>query len=82
MSIVRLTVKQEMVLNLICLFPECKEKCNFSNNSSNVLYYGTLHRVNFKPMDVICQKWYLYQACSVTELHITEGADYTDLSIT
>ena len=56
MSTVRLIVKQEMVLNLICLFPECKEKCNFSNNSSNVLYYGTLHRVNFKPMDVICQK--------------------------
>ena len=48
MSIVRLIVKQEMLLNLI--FPECKEKCNFSNNSSNVLYYGTLHRVNFKPI--------------------------------
>ena len=43
-------VKPEMVLNLIYLFPECKEKCNFSNNSSNVLYYGTLHRVNFKPI--------------------------------
>ena len=81
MSIVRLIVKQEMVFNLIYLFPECKEKCNFSNNSSNVLYYGTLHRVNFKPRDVICQKWYFYQACSVTKLHITEGADYTDLSI-
>ena len=51
MSIVRLIVKQEIVLNLIYLFPECKEK------------------------------WYLYQACSVTELHITEGADYTDLFI-
>ena len=50
MSIVRLIVKQEMVLNLIYLFPECKEKCNFSNNSSNVLYYGTLHLVNFKPI--------------------------------
>ena len=46
MSIVRLIVKQEIVLNLIYLFPECKEKCNFSNNSSNVLYYSTLHRVN------------------------------------
>ena len=46
MSIVRLIVKQEIVLNLIYLFPECKEKCNFSNNSSNVLYYGNLHRVN------------------------------------
>ena len=45
MSIVRLIVKQELVLNL---FPEWKEKCNFSNNSLNVLYYGTLHRVNFK----------------------------------
>ena len=46
MSFVRLIVKQEMVL-LIYLFPECKEKkkkkCNFSNNSLNVLYYGTLH---------------------------------------
>ena len=30
---------------------------------------------------MICQKLYLYQACSVTELHITEGADYTDLFI-
>ena len=50
MSIVRLIVKQEIVLNLIYLFPECKEKCNFSNNSSNVLYYGTLHTVNFKPI--------------------------------
>ena len=51
MSIVRLIVKQEMVLNLIYLFPECKEKCNFSSSkSSNVLYYGTLHRVNFKPL--------------------------------
>ena len=38
MSIVHLIVKQEMVL-------ECKEKCNFSKNSSNVLYYGTLHLV-------------------------------------
>ena len=26
-------------------------------------------------------KWYLNQACSVTELHITKGADYTDLFI-
>ena len=47
MSIVRLIVKQEMVLNL---FSECMEKCNFSNNSSNVLHYGTLHRVNLKPI--------------------------------
>ena len=23
-----------------------------------------------------CQKWDLYQECSVTELHITKGADY------
>ena len=50
MSIVRLIVKQEMVFNLIYLFPEYKEKCNSWNNSSNVLYYGTLHRVNFKPI--------------------------------
>ena len=50
MNIVRLIVKQEMVLNLIYLFQKCKEKCNFSNNSSNVLYYGTLHLVNFKPI--------------------------------
>ena len=50
MSIVRLIIKQEMVLNLIYLFPECKEKCNFSNNSLNALYYSTLHRVNFKPI--------------------------------
>ena len=50
MGIVRLIVKQEMVLNLIYLFPECKGKCNFSNNSLDVLYYGTLHRVNFKPI--------------------------------
>ena len=71
MSIVRLIVKQEMVLNITYLFPECKEKCNFSNNSSNVLYYDTLHRVNLKPI------W----TCSVTELHITKGADYTDLFI-
>ena len=42
--------KQKMVLNLIYLFPECKEKCNFLNNSLNVVYYGTLHRVNFKPI--------------------------------
>ena len=48
MSIVRLIVKQELVLNLIYLFPERKEKSNFSNNSLSVLYYGTLHRVNFK----------------------------------
>ena len=48
MSIVRLIVKQELVLNLIYLFPEWKGKCNFSNNSLNVLYYGTLHRVNFE----------------------------------
>ena len=45
MSTVRLIVIQEMALNLIYLFPECKEG-NFPNNSSNVLYYGTLHRVN------------------------------------
>ena len=50
MCIVRLIVTQEMVLNLIYLFPECKEKCNFSNKSLNVLYYGTLHRVNFNPI--------------------------------
>ena len=50
MRIVRLIVKQEMVLNLIYLFPECKEKSNFSSHSSNVLYYGTLHTVNFKPI--------------------------------
>ena len=50
MSIVRLIVKQEMVLNLIYLFPECKEKCNFSNNSLKILYYGTLLRVNFKQL--------------------------------
>ena len=50
MSIFRLIVKQEMVLNLIYLFPECKEKCNFSDNSSNVLYHGTLHRMYFKPI--------------------------------
>ena len=25
------------------IFPECKGKCNFSNNSINVPYYGTLH---------------------------------------
>ena len=81
MSIVRLIVKQEMVVNLICLFPECKEKCNFLNNSSNVLYYGTLQSELYTNMDMICQKWYLYQACSVTELHITEGADYIDLFI-
>ena len=43
MSILRLIVKQEMVLNLIKLFPECKEKCNFSNNSSNVLSTKSLH---------------------------------------
>ena len=64
MSIFRLIVKQELVLNLIYLFPEWKEKCNFSNNSFDVLYYGTLDRVNFKTyMDMICQKWELYQAC-------------------
>ena len=28
---------------------------------------------------MICQKWYLYQACSVTELHIAEGVDNIDL---
>ena len=50
MSIVRLIVKQEIVLNLIYIFLERKEICNFSNNSLNVLYYGTLHRVNFKPI--------------------------------
>ena len=30
---------------------------------------------------MICQKWYFYQAWSVSELHITEGADYTELFI-
>ena len=29
MSIVRLIVKQEIVLNLIYLFPECKENATF-----------------------------------------------------
>ena len=48
MSIVCLIVKQELVLNLVYLFPEWNEKCNFSNNSLNVLYYGTLHSVSFK----------------------------------
>ena len=24
--------------------------CKLSNNSRNVLYYGTLHRVNFRPI--------------------------------
>ena len=52
MSIVRLIVKQEMALNLIYIFPECNEKCNFSNNSLNVLYYGTLDRVNLKPIRI------------------------------
>ena len=60
MSILRLIVKQEMVLNLIYLFPECKEKCNFSNNSLNVLNYGTLHRVDYTHVDMVCQKWDLY----------------------
>ena len=50
MSIVCLIVKEEMVRNLIYLFPECKKKCNFSNNNLDVLYYGSLHRVNFKPI--------------------------------
>ena len=50
MSIFCLIVKQEMVLNLIYLFPECKEKYNFSSNSSNVLYNGTLQIVYFKPI--------------------------------
>ena len=48
MSIVRLTFKQKWVLTY--LFPECKVKCNFSNNSVNVLYYGTLHGINFRPI--------------------------------
>ena len=50
MSIVRLIFKQKLVLNLIYLFPECNEKLNFSNSSINVLYYGNLQRVNFKPI--------------------------------
>ena len=62
MNIVPSIVKHELVLNLIYLFPEWKEKCNFSNNSLNVLYHGTLHRVNFKHMDMIYQKCDLYQA--------------------
>ena len=48
MSIVHLIVKQEMVLNLP--ISRMQGKCNFSNNSSNVLYYGTLHGVYFKPI--------------------------------
>ena len=63
MSSFRLIVKQEMVLNLIYLFPECKEKCNFSTNSSNVLYYGTLHRVYFNQYGHDLSKWFLNQAC-------------------
>ena len=42
MSIVHLIVKQELVLNLIYIFPKWKEKCNFLSNSLNVLYYGTV----------------------------------------
>ena len=42
MSIVRLIVKQEMVLNLIYLFPECKEKCNFEQQfKCLILWYFT-----------------------------------------
>ena len=39
-----------------------------------ILWYFTFSELQTN-MDMICQKWYLYQACSVTELHITEGAD-------
>ena len=57
MSIVCLIVKQEMVLNLLYLFPECKD-------SLNVLYtwYFTNSELQTN-MDMICQKWDLYQAC-------------------
>ena len=45
-----------------------------------ILWYFTFSEL-LTNMDMICQKWYLYQACSVTELHINEGADYTGLFI-
>ena len=53
MSIVRLIFKQKKKKKkwfLTYLLPECKEKCNLSNNNINVLHYGTLHRVNFRPL--------------------------------
>ena len=65
MSIVRLTFKQQQQQQkqqqhikkkkkkkTHNLPPECKEKCKLSNNSRciNILYYGTLHRVNFRPI--------------------------------
>ena len=55
MSIVRLIFKEEEEEKkkkkkkkkkfFTYLFPECKEKCIFSNNSINILNYGTLPRV-------------------------------------
>ena len=45
-----------------------------------ILRYFTFSELKTN-MHMICQKCFLYQACSVTELHITEGADYTDLFI-
>ena len=56
------------------------EKCNFSNNSINCLYYGTLHIVNWRPI------WSLFVKigplpCCGTELLITKAVYFADLSI-
>ena len=70
MSIIHLIVKEKMVLNLIYLFSECREKCNFSNNSSNVLSLSLnifiLHRLRNKFLQLILisldsASWELHQ---------------------
>ena len=47
MSIVRLIVKQEMVLNLIYLFPECKEKMQLFEQQFKclILWYFTFSKL-------------------------------------
>ena len=40
--------KKKMVLNIPT--SRMQGKFKLSNNSVNVLYYGTLHRVNFRPI--------------------------------
>ena len=66
MSIGRLIFKQKIVFHIPNSIMQ--GKCKLSNNSIIVLYYGTLHGVNFRPtgMDLICQKWDLYY---VLKLH-------------
>ena len=82
MSIVCLTVKQKNGSLLIIPTSRMQGKIKLLEHQFKCLKLWYFTKSELKTnMDIICQKWDLYQACRVTELHITKEADYTDLFI-